>query len=285
MNAIVPIAQIEAQAVPLALPEAPVAQPTAAQFEAVSDLIRTVLQVPAVSVALHGAPGSVQPGLYRAFLEIPLISDGETIGALRVLDTAERRFDERDCALLEGFARLIVEQVELWSEASRDMLTEAMTRRAFLDALRKTHALRQRRPVRAALVVFDLDHFKRVNDTLGHAAGDAVLRAVAGAVRRELRTVDSFGRLGGEEFGVLVADANAAIATDVAARIRRAIESADIPGHPGLRVTASLGVAELTDTHARADDWLEAADAAGYRAKAEGRNRVCLAETARPVLC
>ena len=285
MNAVVPIAQIEAQATPLALSEAPAALPAPAQFDVVTDLIRSVLGVPAVSIALHGAPGGVAPGLYRAFLETPLIAGDETIGALRILDTQERRFTDRDCTLLEGFARLIVDQVELWSEASRDMLTQAMTRRAFVDAMRKTHALRQRRPIRAGLIAFDLDHFKRINDTLGHAAGDDVLRAVAGVVRRELRTVDSFGRLGGEEFGVIVSDANATIATEVAARIRRAIEVAEIPGQPGLRVTASLGVAELSDTLSRAEDWLAAADAASYRAKSEGRNRVCLAEVARPVLC
>jgi hypothetical protein len=96
-------------------------------------------------------------------------------------------------------------------------------------------------------VVFDLDHFKAINDTHGHAAGDAVLRAVASVVAGELRCEDSFGRLGGEEFAILVGNADASGAARVwlrgsAARLRPPL----FAGNPGLRVTASFGVAELS---------------------------------------
>jgi diguanylate cyclase (GGDEF)-like protein len=264
---------------------APVALPGPAQFVGVSELIRTVFGVPAVSISLHGAPGDAERGVYRSFLETPLLRDGEVIGSLRILDTAERSFAEQDCVLLEGFARLVVDQVELWSEASRDVLTGAMTRRAFQDVLRKGFAARQRQRGDAALVLFDLDHFKRVNDTLGHAAGDAVLRATARTVLAELRVEDSFGRVGGEEFAILLAGADAHRAVEVAQRVRRAIARMTVPGHEGLRVTASFGVVPLTDATTSPEVLMDAADAALYRAKDGGRDRVELGAAVPALVC
>ncbi len=280
MNAHVTIASHEFDVVPavedMSMHHHPVqaALPAPAQFTAVTDLIKTVFHVPSVAVALHGAPANSERGVYRSFLEIPLINNDDVIGSLRILDTAEREFSDRDCQLLEGFARLVVDQVELWSEASRDVLTGAMTRRAFSDALRKTFAARTRVQGTATLVMFDLDHFKLVNDTWGHAAGDAVLKTVARTVLRELRVEDSFGRIGGEEFAILLANADAERATDVAERVRRAIENATIPGHPQIKVTSSFGVAEATDSVLDAEDWSNRADAQQYAAKEQGRNRV-----------
>lgn len=258
------------------------ALPAPAQFAAVTDLIKSVFDVPAVSVALHGAPANAEGGVYRSFLEIPLINDGAVIGSLRVLDTAERAFTDRDCQLLEGFAKLVVDQVELWAEASRDVLTGAMTRRAFSGILRKSFAARARAHGKASLVLFDLDHFKRINDTWGHAAGDAVLKAVSRAVLRELRVEDSFGRVGGEEFAILVANADAATASEVADRVRRAVEALPIPGYDQIRVTASFGVAEATDAVLDVEDWTDRADAQLYAAKEDGRNRVCVAASGAP---
>ncbi|MFN3954687.1 MAG: sensor domain-containing diguanylate cyclase [Pararhodobacter sp.] len=255
----------------------PGALPSPAQFASLCEVIKTVFAVPAVTIALNGAPTNAETGVYRAFLEIPLISGDEVIGSLRVLDTDNRAFTDRDCVLLEGFARLVVEQVGLWAEASRDMLTNAMTRRVFYDVLHKSFAARQRTGGRATLVIFDLDHFKAINDTWGHSAGDAVLRTVSRVVQRELRTEDSFGRLGGEEFGILLANADGAAAVDVTERIRAAVAAAIVPGHPDIRVTASFGVAELSDTMLNDEDWAAAADNQLYRAKDAGRNRVCLA--------
>ncbi|WP_127105514.1 sensor domain-containing diguanylate cyclase [Pararhodobacter zhoushanensis] len=265
--------------------QAPVqaALPSPAHFAAVSALIKSVFHVPAVAVALHGAPANAEGGVYRSFLEIPLIKDHETIGTLRILDTSERAFNERDCQLLEGFAKLVVDQVELWSEASRDGLTGAMTRRAFSESLRKSFASRQRTRSKASLILFDLDHFKRVNDTWGHAAGDAVLKAVSRTVLREMRVEDSFGRVGGEEFAVLVSNAGATTAGDVAERMRRAIESTVVEGYAHIKVTASFGVAEASDAVLDVEDWSDRADAQLYAAKEDGRNRVAIAPMAKPL--
>lgn len=259
------------------------ALPAPAQFEAVTDLIKSVFHVPAVAVALHGAPSNAEGGVFRSFLEIPLIDSDEVIGSLRILDTAEREFSDRDCHLLEGFAKLVVDQVGLWAEASRDVLTGAMTRRAFSDTLRKAFAARNRMHGECSLVLFDLDHFKRVNDTWGHAAGDAVLKAVAKTVLRELRVEDSFGRVGGEEFAVLVSNASAQGAADVAERIRAAIERTVIPGFEHINVTSSFGVVEATDSLLDVEDWTHRADTQLYEAKATGRNKVCVdKEVAQP---
>ena len=261
----------------------PAALPAPSQFAAVSDLIKSVFHVPAVSVALHGQSANAEGGVYRSFLEIPLINDGAVIGSLRILDTVEREFSDRDCILLEGFSRLVVEQVELWAEASRDVLTGAMTRRAFNDVLRKTFAARARARGKASLIMLDLDHFKKVNDTWGHAAGDAVLKAVSRTVLRELRVEDSFGRVGGEEFAVMVANADADIAADVAERIRKAVAAIVVPGHPQIKVSASFGVVEANDALLDAEDWSERADAQLYVAKKTGRNRVCVASAPVPL--
>ncbi len=258
------------------------ALPAPAQFAAVTDLIKSVFHVPAVTVALHGQPANAEPGVYRSFLEIPLVEDKSVIGSLRILDTVEREFSDRDCQLLEGFAKLVVDQVGLWSEASCDMLTGAMTRRAFSDALRKAFAARARTRGKASLVLLDLDHFKRINDTQGHSAGDAVLKTVARTVMRELRIEDCFGRIGGEEFAILIANADAETAADVAERVRAAIERTTIPGHESIRVTASFGIAEATDGVLDAEDLTSRADAQLYSAKASGRNRVHVAEDALP---
>ncbi len=261
----------------VAAPEMLAALPAPAQFASLTELIKLVLKVSAVSIDFHGEPTTAEGGLYRSFLEIPLIDGDETIGALRVLDSEPRDFTDRDCTLLEGFAKLAVDQVVLWAEASRDVLTGAMTRRAFEDVMRKTFAARQRNSAKSSLVVFDLDHFKAINDTWGHTAGDEVLRATARTVLRELRTEDSFGRLGGEEFGIIVAHADGETATDVAERIRRAIARTRIPGFDQIEVTASFGVAELSDAMPTSEDWMSVADEQLYLAKDEGRDRVCRA--------
>ena len=125
-----------------------------------------------------------------------------------------------------------------------------------------------------AVLTFDLDDFKRVNDTLGHAAGDRVLVAVARACEQALRTEDVLGRLGGEEFVVLVpGDADAAL--QVGERLRAAVEQLDLsPIASGLRATVSVGLAQLRERDRDVHEVIARADAALYRAKASGKNRV-----------
>jgi diguanylate cyclase (GGDEF)-like protein len=122
-----------------------------------------------------------------------------------------------------------------------------------------------------ALLLIDLDHFKSVNDTYGHLAGDAVLSMVGQALKHELRGHDAVGRYGGEEFAVLLTEVDATSAVDIADRVRARI--AGIRPGDGIRVTASIGLA-LRRSSGTLNDLLANADTALYRAKAAGRDRV-----------
>jgi len=163
--------------------------------------------------------------------------------------------------------------------AHTDALTEALSRGAFLSRASRVLERSARDGTPAGIVVFDLDHFKAVNDRWGHPAGDAVLRAVAEAVRGTLRPADLFGRIGGEEFTVLLADTPATGVRVVAERLRRRIEMSEArTGRHALRVTASIGLAVAPTDGTTLEQLLLGADAALYVAKAAGRNRVCAAQ-------
>ncbi|MBX3651763.1 MAG: diguanylate cyclase [Burkholderiales bacterium] len=165
---------------------------------------------------------------------------------------------------------------ELREMATTDMLTGMPNRRAFIAWLEEEHARIRRFPEQqAAVLMLDVDDFKRVNDTHGHAVGDTVLRHVAELIRRGIREVDACGRLGGEEFAVLLTGATPAAAAEFAERLRRGI-AASPASNGGLEigVTVSIGVSALSREDDGADAALLRADRALYRAKESGRNRV-----------
>jgi diguanylate cyclase (GGDEF)-like protein len=150
-------------------------------------------------------------------------------------------------------------------------------------ALEITRAFRARTPL--AVAIADLDHFKAINDTHGHLAGDRVLRAVADLVKAQMRAYDVAGRFGGEEFAVLLPHTRASQARQIAERIREQISQLAIPldgpaSAAPLRITTSVGVAVTDQTNRSLDELLAAADHALYQAKGSGRNRVVLCEDA-----
>jgi diguanylate cyclase (GGDEF)-like protein len=128
------------------------------------------------------------------------------------------------------------------------------------------------------IVLADLDNFKQVNDEFGHHGGDVVLRTFADLIRSHVRDVDVSGRIGGEEFAILLPETDRAGAARVAERMRRSLNAAAIPisEESTIRAASSFGVAELGPEQS-GDDLLKAADAALYRAKDEGKNRVVTA--------
>jgi len=156
----------------------------------------------------------------------------------------------------------------------RDPLTDVLNRRAFGQALDTAHAwLRRGRGY--ALVMVDMDRFKQLNDSLGHAAGDAALQQFARELQPCLREIDRFGRLGGEEFCVLLADTDLAGAALVAERMRTLIDAEPLRWHgQDWRLSASFGVAAADPADPRPEAVLGRADAAMYRAKSQGRNLV-----------
>ncbi|MGJ9416704.1 diguanylate cyclase [Massilia sp. CMS3.1] len=159
--------------------------------------------------------------------------------------------------------------------ADHDHLTGAWSRRAFFRFAEHEHARAERKGGPLSLLVFDADHFKRINDTHGHATGDRVLRAMVAQAQEIIRKIDYCARTGGEEFAVLLPDANLQTALDVAARLRTALDSAlhQAPSTIRIGYTVSIGVATLARDETLVD-LMARADAALYAAKAGGRNRV-----------
>lgn len=225
-----------------------------------------------------GNPLVAGPPHVRSYAGMPLSTpDGYNVGSLCAIDTVPREFSDTQIAMLRDFGQLVVAELELRQIAQSDFLTGALSRRGFIARLEAL--LAQRGYGRnAALVTLDIDHFKAINDGFGHAAGDEVLRHIARACTASLREGDSFGRLGGEEFALLLPGTGLDNALATAERCRAAIAALSIDIGVVLNVTASFGVAPLTASVAGSDDWLCRADAALYAAKAAGRNRCRLVE-------
>lgn len=208
--------------------------------------------------------GEILPVELKAF-ELDAQDSVVRFGAVMVDLRARLRLEaERDASM----ARLA-------NLAHTDELTLLPNRRAFLDALERANASVRRDGQVACVAILDIDHFKRINDTLGHAAGDAVLREIALVIKRQLRDCDLVGRIGGEEFGILLSNSAPGNAGAAADRIRESVARATFDtGETGpVQLTVSIGVSPLAGT-LPADIAMKCADKALYVAKHEGRNRV-----------
>ncbi|MCF6754175.1 sensor domain-containing diguanylate cyclase [Stutzerimonas stutzeri] len=166
---------------------------------------------------------------------------------------------------------------ELQRLSSTDRLTGLYNRGHWEEILRQDYARHRRHESQSALVMFDIDHFKSINDTYGHQAGDAVIQQVAELIRETMRDCDVAGRYGGEEFVVLLRDTDKQGAFTFAERLRRVVEAHEVQhdGRP-IRFTISLGIADLSQPstgHAQLIEW---ADSALYASKSAGRNCVTL---------
>lgn len=182
-------------------------------------------------------------------------------------------------ALALGFWRSRRQLTSARQAAHHDFVT-GLPNRAFLDeSLRRMAGHAARTDTSLAVVMFDLDHFKAVNDVYGHAKGDEVLACTGAIVRAQLRAGDAVGRYGGEEFMVLMPDTDEAGGRIVAAKLHAAVGGVQVPGidEP---ITASFGVAAARGTDEALDELVSSADAALYRAKEEGRDRVIAATDA-----
>lgn len=166
----------------------------------------------------------------------------------------------------------------VYSMMTRDGLTGTLNKRSFLDILGREFEKSSHRGASLALILFDIDHFKSVNDTHGHLAGDEVLKEIGKRINGVVARHDVFARYGGEEFAVLLSGVPFEEAAVIAERCRSEVESQPFPTSVGpLPITISVGVAEfagLSETDSP-DRLVEAADAKLYEAKRGGRNRVC----------
>ncbi|WP_079436426.1 GGDEF domain-containing protein [Zoogloea sp. LCSB751] len=183
-------------------------------------------------------------------------------------------------ALLDRMTREDLSAVndKLQALAHIDPLTGIGNRRDFEMRAQRELARAQRYQRPLSLLSLDVDHFKRINDTHGHAVGDEVLRALARVANQELREHDLLARFGGEEFVALLPDTTLDEALVVAERMRGALGACCVlSGEAGIRFTVSVGVAQLADGSSELTSLLKAADKALYQAKQKGRNQVCLA--------
>ncbi|PTY06009.1 hypothetical protein DB346_01195 [Verrucomicrobia bacterium LW23] len=199
--------------------------------------------------------------------------DGERRLACMSIDITERKYYERQ---MDVYQRKLEEAVSRLEELSvTDALTELRNKRSFLDTLETEFTRARRYTLPLALIMLDVDHFKQYNDTEGHPAGDEVLRRVGKILQAQCRPNDYLARYGGEEFAVLLRGTPKEGAFLVAERFRRALRE-----HPWPRrkITASLGVAELTLAMPDYSALVTAADQALYSAKKAGRDRVMLAQ-------
>jgi two-component system, cell cycle response regulator len=172
--------------------------------------------------------------------------------------------------------QLRARNAELETVTRTDALTGIYNRRHLQERLQGVLSMARRHREPAAVLMIDVDHFKSINDSMGHAAGDAVLREIADRLRHRVRLEDVVGRWGGEEFLVLSSITDADAAAVLAERLRAAVadEPVEIDGAGRIRVTVSIGCAAGT---VDAEGLVREADAALYEAKAQGRNRVVVA--------
>lgn len=198
-----------------------------------------------------------------------------TVSVDGLIDRDEHdNFRSTQCVLHNITAQKRMEQ-ELRHLAATDALTGIANRRHFLEQMTLALARHQRHHTSTALLMLDLDWFKRVNDRYGHAIGDAVLRHYANIIQASLRRIDLLGRLGGEEFAILLMDTNAIGAYEFAERVRQLAEKQPAQTRAGeVAITLSIGVTVFAPHDHDTDVILARADQALYRAKENGRNRV-----------
>ena len=213
---------------------------------------------------------------------VPLVRESRTLGAIVISGSNIDPHIEADLRNVGLFAAVAATSLEMaWQieevsrRASTDQLTGLFNRRYFDEHMQRVLAESDRSGLPAALIVADIDYFKRVNDSFGHEAGDAVLKHVAGVFMEQVRAIDVCARYGGEEIALLLPQTDLAGATELAERLRRAVASKtavyrgrDIP------VTSSFGVSSYPQTARTRDALFPSADRALYEAKAAGRNCV-----------
>jgi diguanylate cyclase (GGDEF)-like protein len=238
-----------------------------------------------LSDSRHKLSGLAREEGIRSFICLPLASHARPLGVLYFYRKDNDSFLAEEIDLLTTFSYLAagaLENAQLHAKAvtlaATDTLTGLANRRTFDAHLKSEFHCAQRFSEPFALLLLDIDHFKRVNDTYGHQAGDEVLKSLARIFKKQLREVDIAARYGGEEFVAILPESDEAKAHAVAERIRQAVAERPFMLHGGnaLPITISIGVACYPDCADSTEQIVEHADQAMYLAKQTGRNRVCL---------
>ncbi|MBI4983972.1 MAG: diguanylate cyclase [Rhodocyclales bacterium] len=208
---------------------------------------------------------------------------------VRLYFMTARRFEVADTTYLVGVGidttEWLAKMRELEHDAWTDPLTQVANRGHFLELARQEFARCRRYGHPLSIWMLDIDHFKAVNDTYGHHAGDTALQSLVSTSRQALRDWDILGRMGGEEFAVVLPETETTQALLVAERLRQTVASVGVPlddGKSSIHLTVSIGIAAAYDEDTDFDTLLDRADAALYQAKRTGRDKVCLAERPAP---
>lgn len=213
-------------------------------------------------------------------LAIPLIARRRVISAILIEDTKESDYGK--FLILAPQIAMEIERVSLFDSVESlsimDGLTGTFLRRYFLERLAEEVKRAKQSRMNLSFIMADLDYFKKCNDNFGHLVGDVVLKEVADILKKNVREIDLVGRFGGEEFCMLLPEADKAGAYLVGERIRKAVENHTIKAYDeSVRITVSLGISSFPENSKSLDELIENADKALYEAKEEGRNRVSLA--------
>jgi diguanylate cyclase (GGDEF)-like protein len=225
----------------------------------------------------------------RALVSVPVRWGDEFLGVLNILAYTPHRYTQADVDILSMFATqaaIAIRNARLYNKIEQVSITDELTglfnRRGFFQFGEREfeRSLRFDRPL--SVLMLDIDHFKKVNDTYGHPVGDQVLRALADCFRRSKRGIDVEGRYGGEEFVLLLPETFLSGAGQIAERLRQSVAELSIPvsrtnGESSpidLRITVSVGVAQTLPGTPSIDALIDRADQAMYSAKGLGRNRV-----------
>jgi diguanylate cyclase (GGDEF) domain len=219
---------------------------------------------------------------YRSWMGVPLEAEKKVLGVISVASQQPQAFSEQDEEMLRALGQQLVgalEKARLYELATIDGLTGLLNARAVRARLAEVFAKTLADNGQMGVLMFDIDFFKKVNDTYGHEVGNEVLQYLSKLVRSKLRDTDIAGRYGGEEFIVILPQTPAKGALDVAERLRRHIAARPVPTAAGeLPITASFGVGYLPMPGVTTPDKLvEVSDQALYASKRNGRNRVTLA--------
>ena len=229
----------------------------------------------------------------RALVGMPIRWGGEFLGIFNIMANLPHHYTEADMELLGMFAAqaaIAIRNARLYKKIEQVSITDELTglfnRRGFFQLGEREfeRSLRFSRPL--SVLMLDIDHFKRVNDTYGHPIGDQVLRALADCFRQNKRGIDVEGRYGGEEFVLLLPETFLPGASQIAERLRQSVADLSIPvsrangdaSSVNLRITVSVGVAHMLPEIPSLDALIDRADQALYRAKDSGRNRVVVWE-------
>ncbi|MGA3353115.1 MAG: diguanylate cyclase [Acidimicrobiales bacterium] len=229
-------------------------------------------------------PGQDESTMEESMLVVPLIAGDHRLGVIDMWRDGLGKFTEEDlerCALFGYITAAAWRNAQLYAELERRAMTDPLTgllNHRWWDELAAREAARSTRAgTEIGILLIDVDHFKRVNDQCGHAAGDALLRNVGRAMQATLRSGDAAVRYGGEEFLIMLHDTDDVGSMRVAEAVQEVLTKLPPPGNGVERVTASVGIAFFPRHGTVLDEVVNVADAAMYQAKAQGRDRIVVA--------